>query len=58
LREARPEVEIETIEVVRNPGRALSAGVFMIPALVVEDHKWYQAPTLEQLLAVLEDEES
>jgi hypothetical protein len=33
LRAARPEVEIETIEVLQHPRRALRDGVFMIPAL-------------------------
>jgi hypothetical protein len=54
LREVRPGVEIETIEVLKAPGRALREGIFMIPALVVEDQKWFQPPPLSELIAAIE----
>jgi hypothetical protein len=54
LRAARPEVEIETIEVLQHPRRALRNGVLMIPALIVSDRRWYQAPPLDELLAALD----
>jgi hypothetical protein len=54
LRAARPEVEIETIEVLEHPVRALRDGVFMIPALIVGDRRWYHAPPLDELLAALD----
>jgi len=47
LRAARPEVEIETIEVLQHPRRALRDGVFMIPALIVGERRWYHAPPLQ-----------
>jgi len=54
LREARPGVDIETIEVLKAPGRTLREGIFMIPALVVDDQKWFQAPPLAELITALE----
>jgi hypothetical protein len=54
LRAARPEVEIENIEVLQHPVRALRDGVLMIPALIVGDRKWYHAPPLDELLAALD----
>jgi len=53
LRATRPEVEIETIEVLKHPRRALRDGVLMIPALIVGEHRWYHAPPLSELLAAL-----
>lgn len=55
LRDARPGVEIETIEVLKAPGRALREGIFMIPELVVEDQKWFQPPPLLELIEALEE---
>jgi hypothetical protein len=54
LQAARPEVEIETIEVLQHPRRALRDGVFMIPALMVGERRWYHAPPLHELLAALD----
>jgi hypothetical protein len=54
LRAARPEVEIETIEVLQHPRRALRDGVFMIPALMVGERRWYHPPPLSELLAALD----
>jgi hypothetical protein len=54
VRAARPEAEIETIEVLQHPVRALRDGVHMIPALIVGDRKWYHAPPLDELLAALD----
>jgi len=54
LRAARPAVEIETIEVLQHPRRALRDGVYMIPALIVGERRWYHAPPLHELLAALD----
>jgi len=54
LQAARPAVEIETIEVLQHPRRALRDGVFMIPALIVGERRWYHAPPLYELLAALD----
>jgi len=53
LQAARPEVEIET-KVLQHPRRALRDGVFMIPALIVGQHRWYHAPPLHEILAALD----
>jgi hypothetical protein len=53
LRAAQPEVEIETLEVFANPGRAIRDGVRMIPAVIIGDQRWYHTPSLEELLAAL-----
>jgi len=58
LRAARPEVEIETIEVLQHPRRTLRDGVFMIPALIVGERRWYHAPPLQDLLAALDAAEN
>jgi hypothetical protein len=54
LKATRPEAEIETIEVLQHPARALRDRVFMIPALIVGDLRWYHAPPLSELLAALD----
>jgi hypothetical protein len=54
LKVVRPEAEIETIEVLQHPARALHDGVFMIPALIVGEFRWYHAPPLSELLAALD----
>jgi hypothetical protein len=54
VRVARPGVEIETIEILEHPRRALRDRVMMIPLIVVNGKRWYHAPPLEEILAALE----
>ncbi|MCC7207617.1 MAG: hypothetical protein IT323_09930 [Anaerolineae bacterium] len=56
LRAAQPGVEIEVIEVLTNPARAVRDGVWMIPALIVGERRWYHAPPLADLEAAVRDE--
>jgi hypothetical protein len=56
VRAARSSVEIEAIEVLKHPGRALQERVFMIPAIIVGGQRWYHAPALDEILAALEAE--
>ena len=51
---ARPGVEMETIEILEHPRRVLSDRVMMIPLIVINDKRWYQAPTVAEILAVLD----
>ena len=54
LRAARQEAEIEKVEILAHLARAVRAGVFMIPALIVGERCWYHAPPLEELVAALD----
>jgi len=54
LRAARPEVEIETIEVLTHPVRAIKDRVLMVPTIVVGSRRWYHAPALTELLQALD----
>jgi hypothetical protein len=56
VRVARPGVEIETIEILEHPRRALRERVRMIPLILIEGRRWYHAPPLEEILAALEVE--
>jgi hypothetical protein len=56
VRAARPSVEIETIEVLAHPARAVRERIFMIPALIVGGRRWYHAPPETELLAALDVE--
>lgn len=56
LRTAQPELEIETIDILTNPARALHDGVWMIPAIIIGDRRWYHAPSLSELNAALREE--
>lgn len=51
---ARPGVEIETIEVLEHPRRALHDRVMMLPLIMIEGRRWYQAPPLSEILAALD----
>ncbi len=53
VRREHPEIEIEEIEVLTNPPRALRDGVAMLPTLIVGDQRFHHAPTLEQLQTAL-----
>jgi hypothetical protein len=55
VREARPEVEIEIVEVLTEPGRALLAGIWMIPALVIGDARFLRIPPLNDVFQALDD---
>jgi hypothetical protein len=56
VRVARPGVEIETIEILEHPRRALRERVRMIPLILIEGRRWYHAPPLEEILAALDME--
>jgi hypothetical protein len=56
VRAARPSVEIETIEVLAHPARAVRDRVLMIPAIIVGGRRWYHAPALGELMAALDAE--
>lgn len=53
LKAVQPEVEIETIEILTDPSRALRDGVWMIPTIIMGDKRWHYAPTLAELQAAL-----
>jgi len=53
LRAAHPEVEIETVEVLADPRRALRDKVMMLPTIIVGDQRWHNAPSLAELEAAL-----
>jgi hypothetical protein len=55
FREARPLVEIETIEILAQPGRVLQAGIWMIPVLVIGDRRFLRIPSLAALLVAVDD---
>jgi hypothetical protein len=55
LREIRPEVEVETVEILNQPGRALQAGIWMIPALIIGERRFLRIPTLGELMEALDD---
>jgi hypothetical protein len=54
VRVARPGVEIETVEILEHPLRALRERVMMIPLIVIDDKRWYHAPLLQEILVALE----
>jgi hypothetical protein len=58
FRAARPGVEIEVIEVLRHPDRAIRDRVLMIPTIIVGKLRWMQAPKLAELIAAVERAES
>lgn len=59
LRAARPAVEIETVDVLVAPARAMRAGVWMLPTIVIGARRWHHAPPLAVLeAALLEDEQN
>ena len=51
---ARPGVEMETIEILEHPRRVLRDRVMMIPLIVINDKRWYHAPSVKEILAVLD----
>ena len=54
VREARPGVEVETIEVLNHPGRAIKTGIWMIPALVIGEIRFLRIPTLSEVLEAID----
>lgn len=44
------------IEVLEHPGRAMRAGVWMIPAILIGEKRWFHAPSLAELEAALLEE--
>jgi hypothetical protein len=55
VREARPEVEIEIVEVLSQPGRTLQSGIWMIPALVIGDVRFLRIPPLNDVFQALDN---
>ncbi len=58
VRATRPEVEIETIEVLTHPVRAIKNRVLMVPTIVIGSRRWYHAPALSELLQALDRQET
>jgi hypothetical protein len=56
LKATQPEVEIEVVEVLTNPMRALRDKVMMIPVIIIGETRWYHAPPLSELLSALRKE--
>ncbi len=54
VRRDHPEIEIEEIEVLTNLPRALRDGVMMLPTLIVGAQRFHHAPSIDQLLTVVE----
>ncbi len=57
LQTVQPEVEIETIEILTDPARVLRDGIWMIPAIIIGNQRWYHAPSIDDLKAALVKEE-
>ncbi len=57
LQTTHPEIEIETIEILTNPARAMHDGIWMIPAVIIGNLRWYHAPPLLELEAALNEEQ-
>jgi hypothetical protein len=57
VRVARPGVEIETIEILEHPRRVLRDRVMMIPLIVINHRRWFHAPPVKEILAVLDADE-
>ena len=55
MREARPEVEVETVEILSQPGRVMQAGIWMIPALVIGEKRFLRIPTLQQIMEAIDE---
>lgn len=58
LRERYPEVEIEEIEVLKNPAKAREAGIRQVPTLIIGPHRLTRAVPVEQLARLVFDEET
>ncbi len=57
FREQYPDVDIEEIEVLKNPARARQAGIRQVPTLVIGPHRLTRAMPVEKLAQlVFEDE--
>jgi hypothetical protein len=54
VRVARPGVEIEIIEILEHPRRMLRDHVMTIPMIVINDKRWYHAPPMQEILALLD----
>jgi hypothetical protein len=51
---ARPGVEIEVIEILEHPRRVLRDHVMSIPLIVINDRRWYHAPSVQEILSQLD----
>lgn len=54
LQAARPEVEIEKIEVLQQPLRVLRNRIYSVPAIVVGENRWYSVPAVEELIVAVD----
>ena len=54
IRHARPSVEIETIEVLRQPALVLKYRILMLPTIIIGDSRWHDTPTLDEVLSAIE----
>jgi hypothetical protein len=54
IRQARPSVEIQTIEVLRHPALAVKHRVLSLPTLIVGDRRWHFAAPSEEIFEVLD----
>jgi hypothetical protein len=54
VREARPGVEIETIEILEHLSAIIRDRVRMIPLIIIDDQRWYHAPALDEILAIVD----
>jgi glutaredoxin len=50
IRAARPALEIETIEVLKHPGRAIQDRVMTLPTIIVGGQRWFGAVPLPEIL--------
>lgn len=57
LQKFEPDVEIEFVEILKDPTRALRNGVLMIPTIVIGDQRWHHAPSIIELQTALRNNE-
>jgi len=55
VKQAHPEIEIEEIEIITHMSRAKKADVHHIPTLIAGGKRFYAAPSLQELLAALNE---
>jgi glutaredoxin len=54
IKKEYPEIEVEEIEIITNRSRAKQDDVRHIPTIIAGDRRFYKAPTMNELLAVLQ----
>ena len=53
LQRIAPDVQIEFVEVLKDPARALRNGVLMLPTIVIGERRWHYAPSISELQLAL-----